>query len=213
MPWATARSPSWRWWRAAIAGSRPMARSWCTARGVSPSPQVLSRGKALRSSTQTSWPALASQKPAAAPAGPPPMTRTSCRSVAMGPEPRAPAGRRRRPGSAAEVGLGDAGRLGQLAEARLGQGHLARGDGAQVGVVLVGLGDVLARELPLVEDDLGDLLVGERGPGRHQAAAAHRLLGGAVGGGGPALGAEPHPGGMVAPVGEGLDHSAVREGR
>ena len=93
--------------------------------------------------------------------------------------------------------------LGQLAEAGLGQGHLAVGDGVEVRVVgvLAVLGSRPPAELALVQHDLGDLLVGEGRPGRHGAAAADRLLGGAVGGRRPAVGAEADPGGVVAPVG------------
>ena len=58
-----------------------MSSSCLTARGVRPSPQVFSRGNFLRSTIVTSCPCLASQKPAAEPAGPPPMTRTSVRST------------------------------------------------------------------------------------------------------------------------------------
>src|SRR4029079_1180193 len=59
-----------------------MSLSCLTARGVSPSPQVFSRGNCLRSTHTTSWPASANQYDAAAPAGPPPTTSTSWRSGA-----------------------------------------------------------------------------------------------------------------------------------
>ncbi len=42
-------------------GPRPMSWSWRTERGVRPSPHVFSLGKAFRSNSTTSWPALASQ--------------------------------------------------------------------------------------------------------------------------------------------------------
>src|SRR4051812_23062934 len=59
-----------------------MSASCFTARGVSPSPQVFSRGNVLRSTTTTSWPASANQYAVAAPAGPPPTTSTSCMRAA-----------------------------------------------------------------------------------------------------------------------------------
>ena len=49
--------------------ARPMSWSWRTARGVSPSPQVFSRGNSLRSTTRTRCPSSASQYAAAAPDG------------------------------------------------------------------------------------------------------------------------------------------------
>src|SRR5919199_4434659 len=58
-----------------------MSSSWRTARGVSPSPQVFSRGNCFFSTTITSWPASANQCAHADPAGPPPTTRTSCSAV------------------------------------------------------------------------------------------------------------------------------------
>src|SRR4249919_3049564 len=62
-----------------------MSMSCRTARGVSASPHVFSRGNVLRSTTHTSWPASASQYAVAAPAGPPPTIRTSCMGlVTMG---------------------------------------------------------------------------------------------------------------------------------
>src|SRR4030095_8114573 len=130
-----------------MSGSRPISRIWWTARGVRPSPQVLSRGNALRSSTQTSWPALASQNPAALPAGPPPVTRTSWRAGVMRTKPRACPG-----GSAPEVGLGDARGLGHRAQPRLGEGLLAPGHREDVLVVGVGLAHVGAGQLALVQD-------------------------------------------------------------
>src|SRR5450759_5976910 len=79
MPWAIERRPSKR--RCGSSSSaRPRSSSWRTARGVSPSPHVLSRGNCLRSTTRTRWPASASQHAAAAPEGPPPTTNTSYRS-------------------------------------------------------------------------------------------------------------------------------------
>src|SRR5699024_981091 len=67
------------------------------ARGVSPSPQVLSRGNVAASTTVTSRPARASHVAVAAPAGPHPTTRTSVdagrsergsiRSMVAGPRP------------------------------------------------------------------------------------------------------------------------------
>src|SRR3954466_7885947 len=47
------------------------------ARGVSPSPQVLSRGNTAASARTTSRPERAAQAAAAEPAGPAPITRTS----------------------------------------------------------------------------------------------------------------------------------------
>src|SRR5690349_223541 len=55
----------------------PSASSSAIARGVSPSPQVLSRGKTAASARTTSCPARAAQAAAADPAGPAPTTRTS----------------------------------------------------------------------------------------------------------------------------------------
>src|SRR5580700_8368828 len=55
-----------------------MSASWRTARGVSPSPQVFSRGNSFFSTNTTSHPASASQYPHEAPAGPAPTTTTSC---------------------------------------------------------------------------------------------------------------------------------------
>ena len=61
-----------------------MATSWRTARGVSPSPQILSRGKADFSRSSTSTPAFARWYAALAPAGPAPTTMTSaCRASAV----------------------------------------------------------------------------------------------------------------------------------
>ncbi len=67
------------WYRcdASSSAPRPMSWSWRTDRGVRPSPHVFSRGKDLRSSSKTSWPALASQYAQDAPDGPAPITRTS----------------------------------------------------------------------------------------------------------------------------------------
>ena len=76
VPCAVQRSPSKRW-NCSAPRPDPCRGAACTARGVSPSPQVFSRGKVLRSTTATSWPWRASQYAAAAPAGPPPMTSTS----------------------------------------------------------------------------------------------------------------------------------------
>src|SRR6476646_7031138 len=73
-----------------------MSVSCLTALGVSPSPQVFSRGKRFFSTTTTSWPASASQNAAAAPAGPPPTTSTSWRSSVTGPVCRSARRRRRR---------------------------------------------------------------------------------------------------------------------
>ena len=53
-----------------------MLSSCLTARGVSPSPQILSRGNADFSSSSTSMPALARWYAVAAPAGPAPTTIT-----------------------------------------------------------------------------------------------------------------------------------------
>ncbi len=55
----------------------PGRRSSATARGVSPSPHALSRGKLAESTTSTSRPARAAQAAAADPAGPAPTTTTS----------------------------------------------------------------------------------------------------------------------------------------
>src|SRR5579872_3046856 len=54
-----------------------MAASWCTERGVSPSPQVLTRGNTFFSTRATDQPARASQCAHAAPLGPAPTTTTS----------------------------------------------------------------------------------------------------------------------------------------
>src|SRR5579863_4891932 len=56
----------------------PMASSTRMARGVSPSPQVLSRGKSARSSSKTSSPCALRKWAAADPPGPAPTTTTSC---------------------------------------------------------------------------------------------------------------------------------------
>src|SRR3954468_4407991 len=63
-----------------------MSSSCLTARGVRPSPHVLSRGNVFFSTHTTRWPAFANQYEVAAPEGPPPTTNTSRRSVdAMSP--------------------------------------------------------------------------------------------------------------------------------
>src|SRR5438552_15787983 len=54
-----------------------MSSSCLTARGVSPSPHVFSRGKRFFSTSSTSWPASANQYAHAAPEGPAPTTSTS----------------------------------------------------------------------------------------------------------------------------------------
>src|SRR5687768_668534 len=127
------RSPSYRWWLAAIFPSSPMAWSWVTARGVRPSPHVFSRGNVFFSTITTSRPARPSQCPAAAPAGPPPMTSTSwrwavvtrsvCRSGQAHRQSSQPTG-----SAWGQVLLGDAHRGGDLAQPRLGEGGLPLGD-------------------------------------------------------------------------------------
>src|SRR5690606_26900329 len=114
--------------------------------------------------------------------------------------------------SAAQVGLGDAVLLRQLPEPGLGEGHLAVGDGEEVGVVGVLLGDVLAGEHALVEHDLGELLLVELVPEGRHATLLRRLVG-AVGAGRPAVRAEHHPRQVVAVVGPGGDDRAVDERR
>ena len=57
--------------------SRPSLCISPIARGVSPSPQVLSRGKVAASTSTTSSPARAAHAAAAEPEGPAPTTRTS----------------------------------------------------------------------------------------------------------------------------------------
>ena len=52
MPWPIERRPSKRW-NSESGSARPMSWSWRTARGVRPSPQVLSRGKRFLSTTTT----------------------------------------------------------------------------------------------------------------------------------------------------------------
>ncbi|CFE34729.1 Uncharacterised protein [Mycobacterium tuberculosis] len=76
------RNPRCRMWSA----SHLPSPSWCssaTARGVSPSPQGLSRGKVAVSMTRTSRPARAAQAAAADPAGPAPTTTTSALSSTL----------------------------------------------------------------------------------------------------------------------------------
>ncbi len=66
-----------------IDSSKPSSVSTATARGVSASPQVFSRGNSLRSSSATSKPARASKPAASAPPGPAPATTMSdCRPIA-----------------------------------------------------------------------------------------------------------------------------------
>lgn len=60
--------------------SMPIRMSWCTARGVKPSPHTFSRGKWAFSRSRTSMPALARWKAADEPAGPAPTTITSASS-------------------------------------------------------------------------------------------------------------------------------------
>src|SRR5690606_39326244 len=55
------RSPSMRW-KLGTSKSKPISLSWRIARGVSPSPQVLSRGYSFRSTRVTSWPARRSEE-------------------------------------------------------------------------------------------------------------------------------------------------------
>ena len=69
-PWLTVCAP-------AASRSRPRRVSSPMARGVSPSPQVLSRGKTCASTSSVSSPARAHHAAAADPAGPAPTTRTS----------------------------------------------------------------------------------------------------------------------------------------
>src|SRR5688572_13379983 len=159
------RSPSYRWWLAAIFPSSPMAWSWVTARGVRPSPHVFSRGNVFFSTITTSRPARASQCPAAAPAGPPPMTRTSWRWRAVT-SPVWRVGRATRESSAcAERALVDPGSRRQLTQARLGEGHVAFGDLDEREVLLAG-GVEASEGHPLVQHHLGQLGVGElRVPG------------------------------------------------
>ena len=80
MPCPIERRPSKRW-KPSSCSARPMSCSWRTARGVSPSPQVFSRGKRFFSTTSTRRPRAASQNAAAAPDGPAPTTNTSYASV------------------------------------------------------------------------------------------------------------------------------------
>ena len=75
-PKPCARSPWLTVW-ARSQSSRPSRWSSPTARGVSPSPQVLSRGKTAASAITTSAPERAAQAAAADPAGPAPTTSTS----------------------------------------------------------------------------------------------------------------------------------------
>ncbi len=63
--------------------STPIATSAFTARGVRPSPQTFSRGKAVFSSTSTSRPVRARWYAVAEPAGPAPTTMTSA-SASLG---------------------------------------------------------------------------------------------------------------------------------
>ena len=71
--WARSQSPS------------PSRSSSPIARGVRPSPQVLSRGKTAASVSSTSIPSRATQAAVADPAGPAPTTRTSVCSCAVMP--------------------------------------------------------------------------------------------------------------------------------
>lgn len=64
--------------------STPIRISWCTARGVRPSPQTFSRGKRAFSSRITSTPARARWYAADEPAGPAPTTITCASSPARG---------------------------------------------------------------------------------------------------------------------------------
>src|SRR5688500_7645355 len=73
---------------------RPRWSSSAMARGVSPSPHALSRGKTAASARTTSRPSRAAHAAAADPAGPAPTTRTSVVS-GLGTTPSVP-GRRRR---------------------------------------------------------------------------------------------------------------------
>src|SRR5262245_24549267 len=111
MSCAQARNPSYRW-NCVSAPPRPISSSWCTARGVRPSPHVFSRGNVLPSTTTTSCPARASEYAVAAPAGPAPTTRTSWVRVVL-PADRVAIlveGRLRALGDGDEVGLsGNAG--------------------------------------------------------------------------------------------------------
>src|SRR4051812_47255988 len=79
-PWT--RRPLCRIQPAAGDVSTPRSWSALTPRGVSPSPQTFSRGKAAFSRTTTSRPARASQYAALEPAGPAPTTITSAEGVA-----------------------------------------------------------------------------------------------------------------------------------
>src|SRR4051812_37045148 len=104
-PWA--RSPWLTVW-ARSQSSRPSRCSSQTARGVRPSPQVLSRGKTAASAITTSAPARAAHAAAADPAGPAPTTSTSAyagglvtRSLSQG-----AVRRRESPGPTSGVALG-----------------------------------------------------------------------------------------------------------
>src|SRR6476661_7756577 len=79
-PWT--RRPLCRIQPAAGDVSTPMSWSALTPRGVSPSPQTFSRGKADFSRRTTSRPARASQYAALEPAGPAPTTITSAEAAA-----------------------------------------------------------------------------------------------------------------------------------
>ena len=210
MPWATARSPSWRWWSAAMAASRPMSCELVDGPGGEPVAARLVAGERLALDARTtSWPALASQKPAAAPAGPPPMTRTSWRSAVVM-ERRV--GDRLRPTVSRPGPLRShrPARTARRARPRPGSSRRARRRRGRL-VVGVLLGDVLvAAERALVQHDLGDLLVGERAASR----ASCRCRRWACSGRrrwppGQSSRAEADPGGVVAPVGPGRDDRAV----
>src|SRR5699024_10547656 len=79
-----ARRPRFVPWER-IHGSRPSLSSSPIARGVSPSPHVLSRGKTAASARSTSAPWVAVHAAAAAPDGPAPTTSTSVVGVSLTP--------------------------------------------------------------------------------------------------------------------------------
>src|SRR4051794_7338159 len=140
-----------------------MSASWRTARGVSPSPHVFSRGNVLRSTIVTSWPAWASQYPVAAPAGPPPTTRTST----PGRPPLPPSN-----GLAVQLDRDVGG-----GEATVFHGGVVRRVGRAVVEILLRGEVATAEPVALVADggqdlDVGQLAPGVLAPGRHGARRA-----------------------------------------
>src|SRR5262245_57044440 len=172
-----------------------MSSSSCTARGVSPSPHVFSRGNRLRSTAMTSTPALANQYAAADPAGPPPTTTTWWRAVFIA--EGLPGWRRglRRIGARRRFEVG----ADVLASGRL----LAEGDEARL---RLSPGEHLA----FVAHDEHDVF-GRPGPERrhHGAALGGRLVLGPVGGRGPGGRPGLHPEDVVEIVRPGLGDRLV----